>query len=482
MDKDKTPPSDEADKKIDANGSASYGESGEGSSKSAEEALAALSISGGKGGSGPSAAMPAGLSGPLALVSQMMGVQQQQRRHLFWETQPVVGGTGGTFPPRPPAAAGAAAAAASSDGPEEGPIEPPLDNVRAEPYALPAAYEWCTCDMDSDAEMREVYTLLTNNYVEDDDNMFRFDYSQEFLRWALKPPGCFKSWHVGVRAKASRKLVAFITGVPATIRLRDKHVRLAEINFLCVHKKLRSKRLAPVLIKEVTRRVHLENIWQAVYTAGVVLPTPVTTAQYWHRSLNPKKLIDVGFSRLAPRMTMSRTIKLYRLPDAPATPGLRTMERRDVPAVTRLLQSYLSQFVIAPVLSEAEVEHLLLPIADVIDTFVVEDTATHELTDLVSFYTLPSTIIGNDNYTKLKAAYCFYNVATSTPLLQLMNDALVLAKSKDYDVFNALDIMHNEEFLKTLKFGPGDGHLHYYLYNYRMNGPFQPPQLGLVLL
>ncbi|GJP70869.1 hypothetical protein CLOP_g1763 [Closterium sp. NIES-67] len=480
--------------------------------KSAEEALASLTVAGSqdsgkdeasssRGDKGKAVAaaapakpaLPAPLSGPLALMSQLMG--QQPRRHLFWETQPVVGGTDGAAS-QPGAASSGAGSEAGEDGSgsigggggvdllEEGPIEPPtpLEQVRAEPYALPAAYEWCTCDVDSDAEMREVYVLLTNNYVEDDDNMFRFDYSQEFLRWALKPPGFYKSWHVGVRARQSRKLVAFITGVPATVRLRENLVRLAEINFLCVHKKLRSKRLAPVLIKEVTRRVHLQGIWQAVYTAGVVLPTPVTTAQYWHRSLNPKKLIDVGFSRLAPRMTMSRTIKLYRLPEQPATPGLRAMERRDVPAVCRLLKSYLSQFVIAPELSEAEVEHLLLPIKDVIDSFVVEDPQTHELTDLVSFYTLPSTIIGNDNYSKLKAAYSFYNVATATPLLQLMNDALILARRSEYDVFNALDIMQNASFLKTLKFGPGDGHLHYYLYNYRMHGPFQPVQLGLVLL
>lgn len=33
--------------------------------------------------------------------------------------------------------------------------------------------------------MLQVYTLLKENYVEDDDNMFRFDYSIDFLRWAL---------------------------------------------------------------------------------------------------------------------------------------------------------------------------------------------------------------------------------------------------------------------------------------------------------
>lgn len=55
---------------------------------------------------------------------------------------------------------------------------------------------------------------------------------------------------------------------------------MVEINFLCVHKKLRSKRVAPVLIREITRRVNLEGIFQAVYTAGVVLPKPVSTCRY----------------------------------------------------------------------------------------------------------------------------------------------------------------------------------------------------------
>jgi glycylpeptide N-tetradecanoyltransferase len=53
-----------------------------------------------------------------------------------------------------------------------------------------------------------------------------------------------------------------------------------EINFLCVHKKLRAKRLAPVLIREITRRVHLQSIFQATYTAGMRLPRPVTVCRY----------------------------------------------------------------------------------------------------------------------------------------------------------------------------------------------------------
>ena len=37
--------------------------------------------------------------------------------------------------------------------------------------------------------------------------------------------------------------------------------------------------------------------------------------RYWHRSLNPRKLIEVKFSHLSRNMTMQRTLKLYKLPD-----------------------------------------------------------------------------------------------------------------------------------------------------------------------
>lgn len=55
---------------------------------------------------------------------------------------------------------------------------------------------------------------------------------------------------------------------------------MVEVYFLCVHKKLRSKHMAPVLIREITRRVQQQGLYQAVYRAGVVLPTPVTSCRY----------------------------------------------------------------------------------------------------------------------------------------------------------------------------------------------------------
>ncbi len=147
---------------------------------------------------------------------------------------------------------------------------------------------------------------------------------------------------------------------------------MVEINFLCVHKKLRSKRMAPVLIREITRRVNLLGIFQAVYTAGVFLPKPVGTCRYWHRSINPKKLIEIKFSHLSRNMTMQRTVKLYKLPDHIKTLGFRKLQSKDIKKVQQLLANYLNRFDLSPTFDYEEMVHWFTPRDNVIDSFVVE--------------------------------------------------------------------------------------------------------------
>lgn len=38
------------------------------------------------------------------------------------------------------------------------------------------------------------------------------------------PPGYHKEWHIGVRVSSNKKLVAFISGVPLTLRVREQYV------------------------------------------------------------------------------------------------------------------------------------------------------------------------------------------------------------------------------------------------------------------
>jgi len=363
-------------------------------------------------------------------------------------------------------------------------IEPgkPLNQVQQQPYEIADTLVWDSLDINSPTNMDELYLLLSNNYVEDSHSMFRFDYSREFLHWALTPPGWRKDWHLAIRNKSDGELLCFISAIPANLRSLNKAIPLVEINYLCIHKTLRDKRMAPVLIQEITRRVHLTNRWQAVYTAGKLLPRPVSIARYFHRSLNPKKLVDVEFS--APpqgRATMAMMMKLYRVNPEPQVPGIRPMTSKDCAQVHKLLSDYLAKFKLAPLFTVEEVRHFLLPIAGVVNSYVVENAETKQITDFISFYTLPSTIVNHSKYKILKAAYSFYNVSTVTPLEDLMNDALTFAKQEDFDVFNALDLMDNNSFLESLKFKIGDGKLRYYLYNW--NCPTLTPQdVGLVLM
>lgn len=196
--------------------------------------------------------------------------------------------------------------------------------------------------------------------------------------------------------------------------------------------------------------------------------------------MNPKKLIDVGFSHLGPRMTMARTIKLYKVPEKPQLAGMREMRPSDVPRVAELVIGYLKKFPLHPEFCPEEVAHWILPKEGVVFSFVRE-ARPGEVTDVCSFYSLPSSILGHEKHNVLRAAYSYWNVATTVPLHELMYDALIFAKQQDFDVFNALNVMDNEGFLKDLKFGIGDGFLQYYLYNWKCP-KVEPSGMGLVLL
>ena len=360
------------------------------------------------------------------------------------------------------------------------PDKEPAD-LRQNPYNMPKGFEWCEVDILDDAQRTEVYDLLFQNYVEDDECMFRFDYSRDFLVWALTPPGYSKDFHLGVRSSKSGRLMAFITGVPARIRVYDVEKDMVEVNFLCVHKKLRSKRLAPVLIKEITRRVNHTGVFQAVYTAGVVLPGHVASCRYWHRTLEAKKLVDIGFTRLGHRMTMARMQKLYKLPTETSLTGLRPMTPEDVPAAHALLVDYLKQFKLSVVFSEDEFRHWLLPREGVVSSYVNVSPETDAITDFCSYYHLHSSVLGHEKHSTLFAAYSFYNVARTVDLTELMRDCLILAKNGGFDVFNALNLMENDRFLEELKFGMGDGNLQYYVYNW-LCPTMEHDDVALVLL
>ena len=190
-------------------------------------------------------------------------------------------------------------------------------------------------------------------------------------------------------------------------------------------------------------------------------------------------------------------IRDNKLPEKPSIPGIREMEEKDVPQVTELLANFLGRFDMVPVYSPEEVAHqfligkgkgelsspsvlrrdgqvtwayvvevLLSPCfcSRVLIMIPLQSPETKKITDFFSFYSLPSTIINNPSHSTLEAAYLYYYATDAAfqphaeeqgilkqRLQELIGDALIIARSAQFDVFNALTMMDNTPFLNPLK-------------------------------
>ena len=122
------------------------------------------------------------------------------------------------------------------------------------PVALPPGFEWSEFDVDDDAQLDELCDFLEAHYVEDDSGSFRLKYSKDKTRWAITMPGYKKELHFLIRNSKNKKIMASLMGVPKRLVVSGKTIKVCEVNFLAVHKKLRAKRLAQVVIAEMMRR------------------------------------------------------------------------------------------------------------------------------------------------------------------------------------------------------------------------------------
>ena len=134
------------------------------------------------------------------------------------------------------------------------------DEIQQEPLNLPEGFEWAPFDIDNDDHVEELRVFLEQNYVEDDNHVFRINYSADKIRWALSIPNKIKECHVTVRSKQNGKIMACAMGLPKTYSFQGQKIKLLEGNFLAVHSKIRSKKLAQVVLAEVFRRKRLLGI------------------------------------------------------------------------------------------------------------------------------------------------------------------------------------------------------------------------------
>ena len=107
------------------------------------------------------------------------------------------------------------------------------------------------------------------------------------------------------------------------------------------------------------------------------------------------------------KSSMRREERIDNLP-AEAEVGLRKIESKDFPEVHELLMTYLKKFKLYLHFSLEEVEHFFQFREGVIHTYVKENEE-HKITDFISFYSLPSTILKHQTHKQLNVRTFYFS-------------------------------------------------------------------------
>ena len=352
--------------------------------------------------------------------------------------------------------------------------------IRQTPYELVEGFEWCSLNVNEDDVVNNnnsvtISEFLDKYYIENSSNEFRLHYPADFIKWMY---GHKLSLCIGVRHMQTKSLMGLICGKVSNMQINKNKMDMIEINLLCIHPKLRQKRLTPVLIKEITRQFNLKGYYQGVYTDANYLPKPIITANYYHRAINIETLLATGFTQLDSTNDLENVKRVLHLPDKNSK-TFKKMESHHLDSVYELFNKYISKYNYHPIYTKEEFAYIFMDNKFV--TSYVFENEYGDVKDFASYYTLPTKVLKNEKYKFINKAYLFYYTSNETTPYKIINELLIVAKNNNIDVFDALNIMENESILKELKFEEGTGMLHYYFYNWQSK-PLKNVQVGVVFM
>jgi glycylpeptide N-tetradecanoyltransferase len=351
-----------------------------------------------------------------------------------------------------------------------GPIQSSLqrEKIRTEPYECPPGLHIITFDHKEDIHIDRVHRFLSAHYVEDDSGNIRLLYEPDFLRWFLQQGE--DDWAVGLERGEDKELVGFISAVKRNVVLMGKDRNVAEVNLLCVHKDYRKElALAPLLIKEITRRVNLYGIFNAIYTSGSLLPQrPFHTARYFHKYLDLDRANEFGFCAY-PDVSIAKLhwefkFKKSSLQDGEYMYLLRRAKEEDFPTIVEMMNNR-SELIVKELFSVEKLK--TMECCRQIQLYVVEkvDKVSKERKLCGFMSTFDQDILSVRDGKRLKLTYMHYfcgDVSTA------LNALLYNLQKQGRDVFSIITIGQGIEVIKEMNMLPGSGFLHYYMYNYRL--------------
>ncbi len=349
-------------------------------------------------------------------------------------------------------------------------------DVKEEEYHLPKEFEWSSLDL-RDKEVCEEVVKFLNKY--NNNTEFRPNYTNYFLEWLLgvglesyNPNYC-----LGVRVSiapssttegspGSGRLAGLIAGQIVKTQVNRHILDMGQVELMCIHPKLRNKRLCTVLIKELIRRYQINGYTCATYTTYRHVAKPLCTINNYHRAINLKVLLESGFTKVQ-NVSLKSLKKAYRLPEEPANGKDKfvKMKEEHVEKAYEVLNEYMNKYNYHPIYSEEEFRQIFFN-NKVVTSFVVLDDDGN-VTDFSSYYLQPARVCNSkkDKHPYIRVGYLFYYTSLLETSYRMVKDTLIMAKKGGVDVIDAYNVMENENLLKELMFEEGRSKSYYYLYN-----------------
>lgn len=337
------------------------------------------------------------------------------------------------------------------------------DNISTDQTQLIDGFEWDVIDINNKEILGEVSDFINKYYVQDLKNEFRLCYPPEYIEWLYKTHN-----HIilAIRSSKNNIICGLICGKVMKMQVNKNKLDLVEINLLCVHPKLRNKRMTPILITEITRLFNLKGYNYAMYNSNTYLPTPFATSKYFHRALNLEKLLETKFTRIDGKIPLHDIQKKLELPDNVTNNNFIEMEECHIEGTLNIYNKYMEKYNFHPIYTLDEFKYHFFG-NSYIKTFVMVNNGI--VTDFASYNVHQSKVLKNNKkYNYIQRASLYYYTCISETQYRLIKDLLILAKQNNVDVFDATDIMENWCVLRELGFEEGTGLSHYYLYNWKI--------------
>lgn len=338
------------------------------------------------------------------------------------------------------------------------------------PLTLPDNYIWRIFNVTNFEECKEIADFLKYNYVEDNKNQYRFNYTADFIFWYLNS---LKSKAIGIINNNS--LVGFISSRYIKVSLNKNIEDLVEIDFLCIKKNTRNNKLCPILIQEITRFSHLDGVFEAIFTSENKYFNLLSSVKYYSRMINIKHLYDIKY--IKSNNTLTELENYYSLPKIKGSKQLIRLNRGDdYNKCYELYNKYVSKFAVHEIFTKEEFINSFNN--NHVTTYVLVDN--NNILDFISYYYINISLIENPDE-NIKDGYLYYYTNTSNNLHKMFQLLLHKLKDDNIDSFLVLNIMDTEiSILESFKFIKDSTEFNYFLFK-NTDLKIQPYKLAKIL-